>query len=125
MLNSAGRAGSSRDTRVGAGTLTIACVRRQPDHTVKATEIPADIAATVLMPISAVANKPLRVETRVKQVADGSGGFVPQQVKFPVWFEPVAYGGTPMCEAIDLAWHVLGESWRPPAHLGLAVDSES
>ncbi|MBI2804650.1 MAG: VWA domain-containing protein, partial [Planctomycetes bacterium] len=60
-----------------------------------------------LMPVSDVANKPLRVETRTKQVDDGAGGLVSQTIKFPVWFEPVAYGATPMGEAMDKAWHVL------------------
>ena len=60
-----------------------------------------------LIPVSEVANKPLRVETRTKQVDDGAGGLVAQTVKFPVWFEPVAYGPTPMGEAFDMAWNVL------------------
>jgi hypothetical protein len=60
-----------------------------------------------LMPVSKVADKPLRVESRVKHVDDGAGGVLAQTIKFPVWFEPVAYGATPMCEAMDLAWHVV------------------
>ncbi len=60
-----------------------------------------------LMPMSAVADRPLRVESRVRQVDDGAGGLVSHAIKFPVWFEPVANGATPMCEAIDLAWTVL------------------
>jgi hypothetical protein len=56
-----------------------------------------------LVPISDVANHPLRVEQRTRKVDDGVGGLVDQTVKFPVWFEPVAEGSTPMCEALDLA----------------------
>src|SRR5207245_1361603 len=35
-----------------------------------------------------------------------------QPVKFPVWFEPRAEGGTPMCEAINVAFTLLQE-WLP------------
>ena len=41
-----------------------------------------------LMPMSAIADKPLRVETRTRQVDDGAGGVLAQTIKFPVWFEP-------------------------------------
>lgn len=64
-------------------------------------------AGGCLMPISAVADGPLRVESRSRQVEDGAGGLVTQTAKFPVWLEPVADGATPMCEAIDFAWNVL------------------
>ncbi|WP_005031480.1 VWA domain-containing protein [Holophaga foetida] len=51
--------------------------------------------------------QPLREESRTKivQVYDGSGGTTPQtiEVKFPIWCDPVASGGTPMCGALDLA----------------------
>ncbi len=57
----------------------------------------------VLNPISAIEANPLRVETRKRKVDDGAGGIVEQSVKFPVWFEPVANGGTPMCDAIRKA----------------------
>jgi hypothetical protein len=60
-----------------------------------------------LVPVSDLANHPLRVEQRTRQVPDGAGGLVAQPVKFPVWFEPVADGSTPMCETLDLARVVL------------------
>ena len=63
-----------------------------------------------LVPISEIANSPARVEERTKQVDDGAGGTVSQKVKFPVWFEPVAKGTTPMGQALSLAHHVL-EGW--------------
>jgi len=53
-----------------------------------------------LVPISEVAVNPTRVEERTKNIDDGAGGLVDQQVKFPIWFEPVANGGTPMCQAL-------------------------
>jgi hypothetical protein len=62
-----------------------------------------------LTAISEVANKPLRIEQRTKKVEDGAGGVVEQTVKFPVWFEPVAGGKTPMCKAFDLAWEILSD----------------
>jgi hypothetical protein len=58
------------------------------------------LAGQTLIPISAIANFPLRVEQRTRKVDDGAGGLVEQRIKFPVWFEPVASGRTPMCGAI-------------------------
>ena len=34
-----------RDTKIATGTITIACVRKRPNHPMEAIEIPADIAA--------------------------------------------------------------------------------
>ncbi len=69
-----------------------------------------------LVPISEVERNPLRIEDRVKKVADGAGGLIEQTVKFPVWFDPVANNGTPMAEAMAQAkgilQHVVGRSSR-------------
>jgi len=53
-----------------------------------------------LVPISVIANNPLKVEQRTRKVDDGAGGLVEQKFKFPVWFEPMAGGRTPMCQAL-------------------------
>jgi hypothetical protein len=63
-----------------------------------------------LVGIGEIAEKPARVETRAKKVDDGVGGLVDQTVRFPIWFEPVANGGTPMCQALDQARQVL-QAW--------------
>jgi hypothetical protein len=60
------------------------------------------LAGQTLVPVSAVANNPLRVEQRTRKVDDGAGGLVEQSFKFPVWFEPTAIGRTPMCGALTL-----------------------
>jgi hypothetical protein len=60
-----------------------------------------------LVPISEVAERPARIEERTKKVDDGAGGLVDQTVKFPVWFDPVANGGTPMCQALTRAQSTL------------------
>jgi hypothetical protein len=56
-----------------------------------------------LVPISALADSPLRIEQRTRKIDDGAGGVIEQSFKFPVWFEAVAAGKTPMCEAFTLA----------------------
>ena len=61
------------------------------------------LSSTILHPISRIEAHPLRVEDRTKRVDDGAGGLVNQTIKFPVWFEPKAAGGTPMCNAITTA----------------------
>jgi uncharacterized protein YegL len=65
------------------------------------------LAGKELAPISAIANLPARIEERSKKTDDGAGGLVEQTVKFPVWFDPVAKGGTPMSQALTLARQVL------------------
>ena len=61
-----------------------------------------------LAPISTVANNPLRLEQRKRMVDDGAGGLVEQAFRFPVWFEPIAGGKTPMNEAVTLAREIVG-----------------
>lgn len=66
---------------------------------------PAETLGTRLdpIPISHLAERPLRLEERSKRLADGSGGRTYQKVRVPVWFDPHAKNGTPMCQALDLA----------------------
>jgi hypothetical protein len=67
------------------------------------------LAGRALVPVSEVANNPIRVEQRSRKVDDGAGGLVEQKFKFPVWFEPVAAGKTPMCQALQLAQKTVAE----------------
>jgi uncharacterized protein YegL len=57
------------------------------------------LAGRRLVPISEVGNSPARVDQRTKQIPDGAGGLVEQQIRFPIWFEPLANNGTPMRQA--------------------------
>jgi hypothetical protein len=68
------------------------------------------LAGKDLVPISQIADSPARVDERTKRVDDGAGGLVDQRVKFPIWFDPVAHGGTPMCEALRQA-HAVLSTW--------------
>jgi hypothetical protein len=63
--------------------------------------------ARPLLPISVVANAPLRVEKRTRPTDDGTGKLVERPYRFPVWFEPVANGKTPMNAALELAQDVV------------------
>ncbi len=60
-----------------------------------------------LVPINQIADNPARVENRTRKVEDGAGGFVDQPIKLPIWFDPVANGGTPMCQALGQARDIL------------------
>jgi hypothetical protein len=62
-----------------------------------------------LVPISELAANPPIVEERRQKVPDGAGGVVETNVRFPVYFQPTASGGTPMCEALDYAYGVLSQ----------------
>lgn len=68
------------------------------------------LSARTLVRISEIASSPARIEERTRKVEDGAGGLVEQKVKFPVWFDPIASGGTPMCQAFKLA-HQLLQEW--------------
>jgi uncharacterized protein YegL len=55
-----------------------------------------------IVPLSVIAEHP-RMESRMKKMSDGAGGVFEQQVTFPVWFDPIANGSTPMGQAFDQA----------------------
>lgn len=62
-----------------------------------------------LAPISEIANNPARIEERTKRVSDGAGGLVDTSVKFPIWFDPTANGGTPMTDAFRKANTIIAD----------------
>jgi hypothetical protein len=78
-----------------------------------ATEVKLPLAGPLaeqpLVPISLLANHPLRIEQRKRRIDDGAGGLIEQSFKFPVWLEPVADGKTAMCEALKLAGQLVDE----------------
>jgi hypothetical protein len=88
------------------------------------------LAGRDLVPLSEVASAPARLETRTKKLPDGAGGLVDQDVKFPVWVDPVASNGTPMSAAFTKAqsiasnWLVDHPECFPPVVLNL-TDGES
>lgn len=82
------------------------------------------------VPIADVAECPARVDDRTKKVPDGAGGLAEQRVRFPIWIDPIANGGTPMCQAFGLVSQLL-DRWLsehldgfPPTILHL-TDGES
>ena len=68
------------------------------------------LAGRQLVPISDIADNPARVEERMKSVPDGAGGLIEAKIRFPVWFDPVAGGSTPMVAPLGLA-HKLVSDW--------------
>lgn len=65
------------------------------------------LASKAVSPISDLADHPLRVETRTQLLDDGAGGVIERSVKFPVWFEALASGGTPMTAALTRCAEIL------------------
>jgi hypothetical protein len=99
-------------------------------HTTVGPAFGGVLAGRELVPLSQVADNPARIEERVKKVPDGAGGLVESTVRFPVWLDPKANGGTPMVRALN---HVAGliSGWLaehpggfPPIVLNLS-DGES
>ncbi len=62
-----------------------------------------------LLPISRIAERPLRLDERTEEIPDpaGGGGTVRRRIKRPIWFDPHAKNGTPMCQALDLAAQIV------------------
>lgn len=81
-------------------------------------------------PISVIEQNPARVEDRKRKMDDGAGGIIETGIKFPVWFEPKASGGTPMREALAkaaeelVAWCDAHPDCYPPTVLHV-TDGES
>lgn len=88
------------------------------------------LGSSIINPISAIEASPLRIDERKKKVDDGAGGNIEQTIKFAVWFEPRASGGTPMCQAITkaaeelVAWCDVHPNSYPPTVLHV-TDGES
>ncbi len=88
------------------------------------------LGGRILNPVSAIEVNPVRVEDRKRKMDDGAGGIVETSVKFPVWFEPRADGGTPMREALTkaaeeiAAWCDVHPESYPPTVLHV-TDGES
>ena len=61
-----------------------------------------------MVPISEIADIPARIEERTRKIDDGAGGLIEQTIRFPVWFDPIAQGGTPMGQALTQAQHIIG-----------------
>ena len=75
------------------------------------------------LPISQVVDAADVVERFVK-VPDGAGGIVEVSRKFPVWLEPRAVAGTPMCEALSEAAKAL-EDWTSATSRFLSSDADT
>lgn len=88
------------------------------------------LAGRELVPVGEIANSPARIDERSKKVDDGAGGLADQKVKFPIWFDAVAAGGTPMCTAfrrahsILSAWNAQHSNSFPPICINI-TDGES
>src|ERR1700730_9549092 len=69
------------------------------------------LAANIIHPITALEKSPLRIEDRTRLDDDGGGGVLERSIKFPVWFDAISAGGTPMCAALTKAAESPG-GWR-------------
>ena len=59
--------------------------------------------------VDEIYSNPLRIEERMKKESDGAGGFIEVKTKFPVWFDPIANGNTPMCQVLQIACDYLSK----------------
>lgn len=88
------------------------------------------LSGKTIVRISEVGEYPARLDERKKKVPDGAGGLVEQSVRFPIWIDPRAENGTPMCAALQHAQGIVAEWVRehpsgfPPIVLHI-TDGES
>ena len=74
------------------------------------------LAGKDLVPVSILADNPLRIEKRERLFESGEKSVV----NFPIWIEPKAYGWTHMCEALSTAeklvdkWVIAHPNGYPP-----------
>lgn len=54
-----------------------------------------------LVSIQEIAEKPKRTELRKRRLPDGAGGVYQEEFQLPIWFDPVAFGKTPMKAAFS------------------------
>jgi hypothetical protein len=69
--------------------------------------LPGELVGNWINPVSLFETNPLRLEERMKKIPDGAGGVIETSIRFPVWFDPIAQGGTPMCAALTMAYDIL------------------
>lgn len=82
------------------------------------------LAGRDLVPISEIAETPLRIERRTRLMDDGAGGLITRTVRAPVWFDPVARGGTFMCSALSMAEAIV-RKWldeHPDCHPPIVIN---
>ncbi|NUN65723.1 VWA domain-containing protein [Pseudanabaena biceps] len=63
-----------------------------------------------IAPIGKIYENPNELEKRAQKLPDGMGGLVEVYNDFPIWFKPIASGGTAMCSVFSLA-KILLEEW--------------
>ncbi len=69
------------------------------------------LAGRQLVSIAEIAGSPARIETRTQSfVDDATGQTIDVPCDLPIWVDPMAQGGTPMCRSLRLAHEIL-ESW--------------
>jgi hypothetical protein len=84
--------------------------------------------------LSELQMNPLDIERRTRTEIDDTGQAIEVQVPFPIWTRPKAGAGTPMCEALQLAYD-LAQEWAdthpynyPPVVInvtdGMATDGD-
>src|SRR5260370_30346058 len=77
----------------------VAVIGYGQDSVVK-TAFDGPLTGKDLIPISELANNPLRIEDRTKKADDGAGGLGEQTGKVPLWVEAQHQGGAPKSSAL-------------------------
>ncbi|MGO8752867.1 MAG: hypothetical protein ACLQNE_43545 [Thermoguttaceae bacterium] len=69
-----------------------------------------ELAGRRLVSIPEIGAKPARIETRSQRIpSDETGEMIEVPCEMPIWVDPVAEGGTPMCNMLYIAHGILSE----------------
>jgi hypothetical protein len=71
--------------------------------------LPGTTADSPVLPVSKLATAVIRVDGRTRRMRDETGATDEVVVPVPIWFDPVAEGGTPMHEAMQQAHRFLSQ----------------
>jgi hypothetical protein len=71
----------------------------------------APLASKTLVSITDIGNNPLRMDSVTQQLPDeDTGEMIEMATEMPVWVDPKAEGGTPMCHALHHTYEIV-EKW--------------
>lgn len=69
-----------------------------------------DLAGKTICSITEIGDKPTRLEQRIQYIPDeDTGEIIEMPTEMPIWVEPKAEGGTPMCSALRQVYDIVDE----------------
>lgn len=74
-----------------------------------ANALQGKLSGQIIHPISVIADNTIRVEDRKRTADDGAGGVATHNVRFPIWVDATAAGGTPMQQGVAMCAQIVAD----------------